>query len=140
MNTDTPETDAAAGSLTGINLCAAFETKCRNLERQRNEALAALEREQIRLAACGVVALSDTPDSAAAARKMHPDYESASCNDVKRRVDECIALRQLACELRDALRVVYNLPDSCPCGITNEAMAAWHDVGIVLGSAQKLLP
>jgi hypothetical protein len=48
--------------------------------------------------------------------------------------------RELARELRDALRVVYNLPDSCPCGITNEAMAAWHDVGIVLGKAKEVLP
>jgi hypothetical protein len=33
---DTPETDAAAGNLTGVNLCAAFETKCRQLEMERN--------------------------------------------------------------------------------------------------------
>jgi len=112
MNTDTPETDAiehrlmqdAIEHIQGREaLVFEFGGFSRNLERQRNEALAALEREQIRLAACGVVALSDTPDSAAAARKMHPDYESASCNDVARRVDECIALRQLARELRDAL-------------------------------------
>jgi hypothetical protein len=40
MNTPipTPETDAAAGTLTGVNLCAAFETKCRQLEMERNEA------------------------------------------------------------------------------------------------------
>ena len=61
---------------------------------------AELERERMRLAACGVVALCDTPDSAIEARKMHPDYESASCDDVKRRVDECMALRAE----RDALK------------------------------------
>ena len=54
---------------------------------------AELERERIRLAACGVVAMADTPDSAAKARQMLPEYESASCDDVKRRVDECMALR-----------------------------------------------
>lgn len=63
---------------------------------------AELERERIRLAACGVVALSDTPDSAAKARQMLPEYESASCDDVKRRVDECMALRAE----RDALKAL----------------------------------
>lgn len=53
----------------------------------------ALEREEIRLAACAVVARADTTDSAAIAREMHPDYKSESCNDVARRVDECITLR-----------------------------------------------
>jgi hypothetical protein len=45
----TPETDAAAGNLTGVNLCAAFETKCRHLEIERNEALR--ERDKARTAA-----------------------------------------------------------------------------------------
>ena len=61
---------------------------------------AELERERIRLAACGVVAMSDTPDSAIEARQMLSEYESASCDDVKRRVDECMALRAE----RDALK------------------------------------
>lgn len=61
---------------------------------------AELERERMRLTACGVVACSDTPASAAVARDMHPDYRSASCDDVARRVDECISLRAE----RDALR------------------------------------
>ena len=47
---------------------------------------------------------------------------------------------EIAKELRDALVTVYNLPDSCPCGITNDAMAAWHDVGIILGKAKEVLP
>jgi len=51
------------------------------------------ERERMRLAACGVVAMSDTPESAKQARDMHPDYRSASCDDVARRVDECMRLR-----------------------------------------------
>lgn len=60
-----------------------------------NEQLkAALETERMRLAACGVVAMADTPDSAEYARNMHPDYRSASCDDVARRVDECMALRK----------------------------------------------
>jgi hypothetical protein len=54
---------------------------------------AELSRERMRLAACGVVALADTSESAAKAREMHADYRSASCDDVARRVDECISLR-----------------------------------------------
>jgi hypothetical protein len=36
----TPETDSVAGNLTGVNLCAAFETKCRQLEIERDMARA----------------------------------------------------------------------------------------------------
>lgn len=58
-----------------------------------------LVRERMRLVACGVVASADTPESAAKAREMHKDYRSASCDDVARCVDECMALRKE----RDAL-------------------------------------
>jgi hypothetical protein len=61
---------------------------------------AELETERNRLAACGVIALADTPQSAAEARKMHPDYRSASLSDVERRVDECIRLRAELAEAR----------------------------------------
>ena len=54
---------------------------------------AELETERMRLAACGVVALSNTPDSAKQARDMLPEYWSASCGDVARTVDENIKLR-----------------------------------------------
>ena len=67
---------------------------------------ATLERERMRLVACGVVALADTPDSAKHARQMHPDYESASCQDVARRVDECISLRAQRDALLEALKTV----------------------------------
>ena len=59
------------------------------IERLRAE----LERERMRLAACGVIALANTPESAAKARAMHPDYHSASCDDVVRCVDENMRLR-----------------------------------------------
>lgn len=65
---------------------------------------AELEREQMRLAACGVVALADTPNSAKHVRQMHSDYESASCQEVARRVDECISLRAQRDALLEALR------------------------------------
>lgn len=65
---------------------------------------AELERERMRLVACGVVAIADTPDSAKEARKMHPDYESAACSDVARRVDECIGLRGKLAVAREAMQ------------------------------------
>lgn len=54
---------------------------------------AELERERLRLAACGVVAMADTPEAAAKARDMHPDCRSASLDDVTRQVDALMALR-----------------------------------------------
>lgn len=60
-------------------------------ERDRLRAEAELLRMQ--LAACGVVAMSNTPESAGWSRDMHPDYMSASCQDVMRAVDREMALR-----------------------------------------------
>lgn len=75
----------------------------RQAETERDALRAELERERMRLAACGVVANANTTDSAVAARDMHPDYWSASCGDVSRAVDREIALRaeveQLKAEL-----------------------------------------
>lgn len=51
------------------------------------------ERLRMQLTACGVVAMSNTPESAAKARDMRPDYMSASCQDVMRAVDSEMALR-----------------------------------------------
>lgn len=61
---------------------------------------AELETERMRLAACGVVAMSNTPDSAKRSRDMLPEYRSASCEDVMRAVDREMALR----DERDALK------------------------------------
>lgn len=55
---------------------------------------AELETERMRLAAIGVVAVADTPESAAKARQMLPEYESPALHDVIRRVDECMMLRE----------------------------------------------
>ena len=54
---------------------------------------AELEAERLRLAACGVVAMADTPESASKARDIHMDYWSASLGDVIRQVDALMALR-----------------------------------------------
>lgn len=51
------------------------------------------ERLRMQLAACGVVALANTPETAALNRSMHPDYMSASCQDVMRAVDREMTLR-----------------------------------------------
>lgn len=53
-----------------------------------------LHTERMRLSACGVVAQANTRASAARARDMHPDYKSASCNDVARAVDREMELRE----------------------------------------------
>lgn len=65
-----------------------------------------LEHEQLKLAACGVVAMADTSESAKVARPMHLIYWSASCDDVARRVDECIRLRVERDELLCVLQAV----------------------------------
>ena len=83
---------------------------------------AELERERIRLAACGVVAMSDTPDSAAKARQMLPEYESGSLDNVKRRVDECMALRAE----RDALAADAARYQWLREGNDAKHGAAWH--------------
>lgn len=58
---------------------------------------AELERERMRLAACGVVALANTRVSAVEARiKMHEDYRSASCDDVAGAVDREMGWRERA--------------------------------------------
>lgn len=62
-------------------------------EKERDALRVELETERARLAACGVVALANTPDSAKRARDMRPEYWSASCGDVASLVDENIKLR-----------------------------------------------
>ena len=52
-----------------------------------------LETERVRLAACGVVAMANTPETASKCREMRPEYRSASCDDVAKAVDREMALR-----------------------------------------------
>ena len=101
-----------------------------------------LEVERIRLAACGVVAFANTPDSSEKARNMLPIYRSASCDDVARIVDSEMELReQLAAaqarilELRAALGKIGKYPrvsgdelgyPACR-KIANEAIATHDD-------------
>ena len=69
------------------------------------DARAELEQERVRLAGCGVVAMADTPETAARLRAKPGDYgHSASMDDVARRVDECIRLRAEIAAMRPYAR------------------------------------
>lgn len=46
-----------------------------------------LETERMKVVACGVVAMANTRETAEEARKMRPEYRSASLGDVERAVD-----------------------------------------------------
>ena len=81
-----------SGSLADFYAIANPSAVLALIDRLKNSE-AELERERMRLAACGVVAMADTPESAAKAREMRDEYRSASCDDVARRVDECMTLR-----------------------------------------------
>jgi len=75
-----------------------FGRNCLNLGRQHGAAQLLslekeLERERLRLAACGVVAMADTPESAAKARDIDPSFQSASLDDVARQVDALMEAR-----------------------------------------------
>lgn len=74
------------------------------LRQQLAERDAQIERLQMQLAACGVVALANTPGSAGEARQMHPDYMSGSCSDVADAVDREIAMRQQRDNIAQILR------------------------------------
>lgn len=70
---------------------------CEHAEELQDE----VERLQMQLVACGVVAMANTRETATKQRDMHPDYMSASCQDVMAAVDREMALR----EERDQLKV-----------------------------------
>lgn len=74
-----------------------------------DEVLRDLERERVRLAACGVVAMSNTPETAAKARTMDVEYWSASCADVASAVDREMSLRAENERLREALERLARL-------------------------------
>ena len=72
---------------------------------------AELERERMRLAACGVVAMANTRDRAREARQMLPEYRSASLDDVERAVDREMAERERR-EAAENLLLCYESQDS----------------------------
>ena len=110
MKQMTPRTDACHEGRRELYLGGTVDyTFAAQLETELNETKAALEREQLRLAACDVIAMADTPESAAKVRTDLPqDFQSAA-SGVIRRVDECIVLRQMVRELRDALENIVSV-------------------------------
>ena len=109
---DTPRTDWAAREAGGSSSFAALGWRlARDLERElsvvkreRDEARADLGIERMRLVACGVIALANTPESAARARDILPQYRSASSAYVTRAVDREMQLRAEVKKLRAALQ------------------------------------
>lgn len=60
-----------------------------------------LETERMRLAACGVVADANTPESAKKAREMKSEYLSASLESVCNAVDQEIKYREALTHIRE---------------------------------------
>lgn len=117
------------------------------LERQRYalrtenaDLRATLETERMRLVACGVVASADTPESAATARDMHPDYRSAALDDVIRRVDECITLRATLKQAREALAESAEAIENAAHGDGINFFAYAKDARAALAAIDKVQP
>lgn len=92
------------------------------LRRDLAAAQTELERERMRLAACGVVAMANTGESAAHARQMHPDYMSASCQDVMNAVDREMALREEVVRLKARMYPLDEEPMCLVCGASTPCM------------------
>lgn len=93
---DCAATDEGARALYDEDAISAQAARIAELE-------AELATERMRLSACGVIALANTPESAAKARDMHPDYMSGSAQDVMAAVDREMALRAEVERLRKPL-------------------------------------
>lgn len=91
-----------------------------------------LERERMRLAACGVAALENTPESAAQRIGRDNPYWSASYGDVCGAVDREIALRTEAAEyaaLCDRLSDILTRTANALKGKPGELVRhSWHDL------------
>ncbi len=114
-----------SGSLADFYAIANPSAVLSLIDRLKNSE-AELERERMRLAACGVVAMADTPESAAKAQEMRDEYRSASCDDVARRVDECMTLRAE----RDALAALVSDLD--------ESSSYWSEYEVPLGIVERI--
>ncbi len=67
----------------------------------------ALERERMRHAACGVIALSNTRESLDKAKDMKPEYLSASVADCIKAAEREIKLREALLEIKAAGYTLY---------------------------------
>jgi len=109
---------------------ASFRDQIASLEAERDQLRAELETERMRLAACGVIATSNTPESAVANRVMLPEFWSASAQDVASAVDREMALRAEVERLReffDADMAVAKIYDEVSPGLTSPKGAEWSD-------------
>lgn len=89
-----------------------------------------LEDERIRLAACGVVAMANTPESAAKMRQMKDKYRSASLSDVERAVDAEMALRAELASVKahaEAMADRYREFNECAADDTEMSLQRLHD-------------
>lgn len=107
----------------------AFEAGRESLRQQ-------LEIERVRLAACGIVAMANTPESAAKAREMLPQYRSASCDDVSAAVDREITLRQRNGDLVTGLEAC----DEQVVALRQQLAAAQDDFHFQACLTRELLP
>ena len=82
---DTDLSEAISQEVADLYSITAAEIEAKDARIKELEA--ELERERIRLAACGVIAMANTVDSAAKARDMLPEYWSASAQDCASAVD-----------------------------------------------------
>jgi len=96
---DTPRMSIKFSGELGMSLL----NRIAQLERERDEAIADLETERLRLAACGVVAMANTPESAARVRDILPVHFSASLHSVMGAVDREMELRAEVERLRKTL-------------------------------------
>ena len=139
--------DGATGSMCLEHLD--FGRACYNLGRKQSAAHLLslekeLERERFRLAACGVVAMADTPESAAKARDICPDFWSASLDDVIRQVDALMEARAaqptpplapaggLMERVTEAIVEAMVIDDRAAASAAIREVAAWlrvHDTG-----------
>ena len=99
---------------------------------------AELERERMRLSACGVVAVADTPASAARARDMLPEYRSDSCDLVARMVDRLMELRADVEEHRKERAEADKLAACITVGVgRKDAEALWVGVSLTAENAPR---
>ena len=80
-----------------------------------------LERERMRLSACGVVAMSNTRQTAEENRQVSDEYKSASFDEVCAAVDREMALRERVAEI-EAQPADRDLRERLVCAIWPEIL------------------
>jgi len=94
-----------------------------SLRQQLKSSEKELEHQRMRLAACGVVALANTRESAAKQREMLPEYWSASCADICAAIDREMDLRE---QLEAAKQDKFNARESLAASMITHGFATGH--------------